>query len=373
MTQIMSQNNPNAFKNRIDAQLLKRIGSAIQKEYPEFGRQKLNSLEKKLKPLELKPRIKCIRDELKRLLPADYLESLRILVASTDSGTLNGFDLWPYTEFIQTFGLDHPVESLNALKKLTPLFTSEFAVRPFLISHPKKTLDHLMKCTSDPHPHVRRWVSEGTRSRLPWGEKLAPFIQDPSPSLKLIEKLKYDSDLYVRKSVANHLNDLGKDHPQTLIKTLKEWNQNIPIEHVEKIKWITRHALRTLIKKGNSSALKLIGVESKAKIKISPLQLNPKVVFQGKSFNFVFQIQSQSEQQQKLVIDYLIYFQTSSSRLSPKVFKLKTFILNKKETKLITKNHSLKKITTRTYYPGKHKLEIQINGKIYASETWTLK
>ncbi len=362
-----------AFKNWINADVVKRISGSIQKAYPAFDHSSFKRVSAKLGPFELKARVHLIRDALIEHLPKSFPEVSRILLASLENSDLDGFELWPYSELIAHRGLEHPTIAYRALKKLTPRFTSEFAIRPFLNLYPDETLAFLQSCVDDSSVDVRRWVSEGTRSRLPWGARLPAFVKDPRPTLKIIESLKYDDELYVRKSVANHLNDVAKDNPDQVIKTLSRWKREAKnTAHAEKIEWITRHALRTLIKSGNSDAMKLIGVDGDAQIELGSLELARKHIRMNEKLEFRFEIASKSNQEQKLVIDYVIHHRKSNGSTSPKVFKLKTFALPARGKLSIAKQHSVKPITTRKYYSGMHGLEIQVNGRILARVDWKL-
>ena len=364
--------NPNAFKLWIDRRVLTRIGKEISNVYPEFDRKRLIAIAPKLDSLELKPRVLLIRDELRALLPPDFLQALKILLASTKAGKLSGFTLWPYTEFIQTFGLAHREPALAALATLTELFTAEFAVRPFLQKETTQTLNFLKKCARSSNPHQRRWASEGSRPRLPWGIKLDIFIKEPSRTLEILELLKNDDERYVRKSVANHLNDISKDHSALVVKTLKRWNKNADESHREKISWITRHALRTLIKRGDVGALSAIGASANAKVKVSNLNLGTYKFETGDRIQIQFQLRSLAKKNQRVVVDYVIHFMKSNGKTTPKVFKLKAFDLAAGGRLEITKAHHLKKITTRRYYTGAHALEIQVNGTVHARAEWLL-
>lgn len=365
MPQKGDSSQDSAFKNWMNAELVKKISNHIRHHYPEFNSKKFEELSKKLHALELKARTRLIAQNLQEHLPADYSKALRILLLAAEkpksaTAALKGFDLWPFTEFIQLHGLKNAEESLEALTVLTQKFTSEFAVRPFLIHHTELSLKYLNDLTDHPVHHVRRWVSEGTRPRLPWGEQLPHFIKDPTPTLKLLEKLKYDDELYVRKSVANHLNDISKDNPETTIKTLTRWKKDAPKEHQEKIDWITRHALRGLIKKGDPKALKLIGVNTEMNLKIRDFKVDKKSIKVGDKIHFEFEIESKHKGM--AVIDYVIHYRKARGE-SGKVFKLTTKNLKPKEQVHIKKSHSFKPVTTRVLYPGTHHVEILANGK----------
>jgi 3-methyladenine DNA glycosylase AlkC len=364
--------NENALKHLFGLELLKRVSESLSEIYPSFDRKHFQGLMPVLKPLEMKPRVRFLRDELKKLLPPDYPKALGILVKSAKSGKLEGFDLWPYTEFVQTYGLEHPELSLDALKEFTQIFTSEWAVRPFVKSHSQKTMKYLLKCAEEKSEHTRRWASEGTRPRLPWGERLQDFVRDPKPTLPILEKLKFDPELYVRKSVANHLNDIAKDHPDFVVKILSKWKKEAGLEHSAKIDWTIRRALRTLIKDGNGGALELIGVSKKTEIKFLEFKIKQKKIKLGDRIDFEFEIHSSSKKSQKLVVDYIVHFVRANKTTTPKVFKLKALELPANGKIEISKSHHVKKVTTREYYPGLHFLEIQINGVVAGKREWKL-
>lgn len=346
------------------------MAEEISHFYPAFPKKEFIKVISRLEELELKARVLLVTQELKKCLPKNYLESLNILMEVMKREKLKGFDLWPFSEYIGQYGLDHFDESLQAMHLLTQKFTAEFAIRPFLLKDSQKALDFLRQCINDSNYHVRRWVSEGTRPLLPWGQRLPEFIADPYEPITLLEQLKYDSETYVRKSVANHLNDISKHHPDLVINILRRWETTCPSIHQDKIQWIKRQALRTLIKRGNKKALELMGVAGPAKVKLSPIVLKKKQLHLGDKLEFQFKLSSIGKKSQKLVIDYLIDFQKANGTTNPKVFKLKTIELQAGETIVINKSHNLRKITTMTYYSGTHKVMIQINGKVLGEKAW---
>lgn len=360
----MKEENPNAFKNFINESVVKNLASALSQSYSKFDSKSFNKLSKELGPLELKARVLLITKNLKTHLPDDYLKALPVLMNAMEKGSLSGFSLWPFSEYISQFGLDHFDESMKAMYKLTQNFTAEFAIRPFILKDHKKVLKQFEKWATDKNVHVRRWVSEGSRPLLPWGQKIPLFVMDPTHTLLLLDKLKFDDELYVRKSVANHLNDISKNHPQVVIEVLRMWQKGASEEDLVKLNWITRHALRTLIKKGHPGALKLMGVDGKAAVRVSDLSLNKKKFKLNDSLEFSFQLTSNGKTTQKLIVDYAIDFMKANGKKGKKVFKLKTIQLDPKEQMTITKKHSLKPITTMKYYPGVHHLYLQVNGHI---------
>lgn len=366
------EENPSAFKHWISPALVKKIADAITSVYPAFDAKAFSKISKDLKDLELKPRVLLIRDSLHKNLPAEYPKAIKILLKAVDNSKLSGFDLWAFTEFVQTYGLDHFEISMKALYQLTQKFTAEFAVRPFVVKYPKETFSQLLKWSSDPNEHIRRWTSEGTRPRLPWGMKLHNSIKDPKDGIKILSNLKFDESLYVRKSVSNHLNDIAKDHPDVVIQTLKSWRKECPEKHLVKLDWIQNQALRSLIKAGYKPALKLMGYGDDALVKLGNLKLNKKKFSLNEVLTFEIEMTSTTSKAQKIAIDYVIHYQKANKKLSPKVFKLKVIELKGKEVFVLKKNHSIKPVTTRKHYPGLHKIEIQINGNILASADWHL-
>jgi 3-methyladenine DNA glycosylase AlkC len=368
----ISPDDSNAFKHMFGPEHLKRLATALYQVHPPFNQKKLTTLSRELSTLEMKPRVQLIRKTLKAALPEKFPSALKILMQSVEAGNLKGFDLWPYTDFIQTYGLNHTKLSLDALKKLTIRFTSEWAVRPFLAKKTSATLAYVLQCAQDKNAHVRRWASEGSRPRLPWGERLNLFIEKPTLTFKILETLKYDTELYVRKSVANHLNDVSKDHPELVTKLLSRWRRNAPAIHHKKIDWIISHALRTLIKQGNPGALKLIGVSAKTEVKLKLFSFEKSTYSLGDKLNFSFILESSSKSSQKLVIDYVIHYMRANDKRSAKVFKLKNIEIAAQQSILIAKSHHLRKVTTRVHYSGMHLLEVQVNGVVVKSCKWNL-
>ncbi len=366
-----TKENPNAFKHQLNLNVVKKIAKTITAQTKDFDSAKFVLLHKNIHELELKARVRLISDSLAKCLPASYPEALKIILLSCKNSQLSGFEFWPYTEFIQTYGLDHFKISMDALSQLTVLFTAEFAVRPFFVKHEKASYAYLIKLTKSKNVHLRRWASEGSRPRLPWGLKLQNAVKNPKSGLQILEKLKFDQELYVRKSVANHLNDISKTHPDLVVETLNKWLK-FPKAHKQSILWIQHQALRTLIKKGYTPALKSIGYGETPKIQIPNMTLNQPTFKIGETLHFKFNIQSKSAKTQNLVIDYSVHFKKSNGGNSEKVFKLKKISLKPRENLIIEKKHNLKQITTRVYYSGVHFIEIQINGKKWIKKSWSL-
>ncbi|MEJ2748452.1 MAG: DNA alkylation repair protein, partial [Anaerolineae bacterium] len=232
---------------------------------------------------------------------------------------------------------------------------------PFIQRYPHQTMKQMLAWSTHEHPGVRRLASEGCRPRLPWGMGLPALKADPSPILPILERLKTDESESVRRSVANNLNDISKDNPDVVITTLQRWQA----DDSDEIRWITSHALRTLIKQGHPAALELLGYPSGAAISIRNFVIEPKIVPFSGSLAFSFELVSESNQPQNLMIDYVIHLRRANGKQTPKVFKLAKKTIQPGETLPFRKNHSFAPVTTRTYYPGEQAIELKINGQLF--------
>lgn len=322
-------------------------------------------------------RLQSISRALEKTLPQDFQEAVGILlkalpepmpVSGDGAGTAH-FIIAPQTAFISRCGQGHVEVSLHALKEMTRRFTAEWDLRLFFEKDPVRVRKVLKKWARDPDQHVRRLVSEGTRPYVPWGKKLAIVEADPSLTLDLLDLLKHDQEEYVRRSVANHLNDLSKKHPDLVVSTLTRWQLESPEVDMAKF---TRHACRTLVKKGHRGALKLLGFDPRPKVELRHFTLASPVVQLGDALAFSFELESTSRRDQQLVVDFLVYFRKANGSLSPKVFKLKNVLLAAGSCLAIEKKHAIRPITTRVYYPGEHRLSIQVNGVELGSKTFKL-
>ena len=320
---------------------------------------------------ELKDRCMQIVAAMEQTFPDDFECSADIIEASLhpevegtefkDAGVndegIQGWAIMAVQEYVGRNGLQQLDRSLELLKEMTKRLTSEFGIRYFLDAFPYETLKKMQVWVKDPNPNVRRLVSEGTRTRLPWGMRLNRFIADPSPVLPLLECLKDDTSEYVRRSVANNLNDLSKDHPDIVVKIARSW---WPDGDGHRRKLI-RHALRTLIKKGDRGALDVLGF-GEAQVNVRSFKMEPNRFSVGQETTLELEIESTAEEAQNLVVDYAVHFQKANGSARPKVFKWTTLTLEPGEIVQKQKRHSFALVTTRNYYPGIHAFEILING-----------
>ncbi len=349
------------FKNLFNADSIRATASEIKSKHPAFQNEDfLACVLPQIESQEMKTRVKTISKALGEFLP-EFPHAVKILTSATKSEKnptgLSGFQVWPFTQFVEDFGGDYWKISLESLKQLTTVMSAEFAIRPFIIAQQDKTLKLLLEWTKSTNVHVRRLCSEGSRPLLPWGQRLKEIQKNPELTLPILRALKNDPELYVRKSVANHLNDITKDHPRLIVEELKKWNREQPKN--KEIYWITRHALRTLIKAGDKNALALLGIKN-ANAKGPKLQINPAAIKMGASITISFQVTAVKKE--KWLIDYIVHHKKANGTHSPKVFKWTERQVVKGPISLL-KKHSFKKITTRKYHTGEHYIEIQLNGK----------
>lgn len=354
-----------SFSAVLNERTVKALGLRLKGQDSSFDvRRFLADID--LSDLKFGARISHITDALDRHLPKDFKKSAGMLVKSlppaipeSQAGTTfaDHFIVMPMAAYIARHGLEHRhfEVSMKALKTMTMSFSSENAIRPFLESYPDKTLAYLLDCTKDPNVHVRRWASEGSRPRLPLSKPIGAFIRDPRLVFPILESLRDDTHLYVRRSVANSLNDVSKDHPDVLVRLLSQWQKNATDERL----WIIRHALRTLAKRAHPKALELLGY-GWCQVEVQDFQYSKSVVL-GSDLEFSFKL-SNLGPKTSLLVDYVVVFKKQKSS-SEKVFKLKKIALNKGETVTLSGKRRLDHFSTRKMYPGHHKIILQINGQ----------
>jgi 3-methyladenine DNA glycosylase AlkC len=372
-----------AFKNLIHAGTVADIATHLRRVQPRFEAAAFSALAcEGLEALEFKGRARHIAAALAQTLPADFGRAADALEAAlgppgegdegqippTSERGLGGWAVWPLAEFVADRGLDHPQRALQALHALTQRFTAEWAIRPFIERHPQLVFETLGRWTRDPSAHVRRLVSEGSRPRLPWGLQLRSLIADPTPTLVLLEALQDDPSAYVRRSVANHLNDIAKDHPALVARWLAT---HLPQASPQR-RALLRHASRTLIKRGDPAVLKAWGLGQPLKGAAS-LAVAPKRLRLGDTLAMTVTLQSHAARAQKLVVDYAVHHVKANGTTAPKVFKGWNLELAAKEAKTLARRHAVRPITTRTYHAGRHEVDLRVNGAIVARAYFDLK
>ncbi len=262
---------------------------------------------------------------------------------------------------------DHRDRALDLLEEATKRFSMEFYIRPFLNRWPGETLVRLETWAGHDNYHVRRLVSEGTRPRLPWAKKVEI---DPLTPLPLLNQLHADPTRYVTRSVANHMNDISKLHPDHVLETLAAWKKAARQDPKE-LAWMTRHALRTLIKDGHPGAMEMLGYRADADITLEALTLTPDPVSIGGKA--VLEITLSAAEPTPVLVDYLLWFHRPNGAEASKVFKLKQAEITAGAPLLLKKTHVFKgNATTFTLHPGPHKISVQVNGRILGDLDFTL-
>jgi 3-methyladenine DNA glycosylase AlkC len=354
------------LKHSFGPDVPRRIAAQVSAVYAGFPAQAfLDDVLAGYDALELLPRGAAIAAALRRHLPASYPAALEILMASLGPRAerpaaegMAAFFYLPHTRFVGDYGLDDFGVSMRALHELTQRFTAEFAIRPFLVQHTERTLRQLRAWATDPSAHVRRLASEGTRPRLPWAPRLRMFQHEPAPVLALLELLKDDPELYVRRSVANNLNDIGKDHPALLAATAARWLEGAGPDRT----WLVRHALRALVKQGDPAALELMGAGEVAHVALESIELAPSAPVIGDAVKLRYVLRHHGTRRQRLLVDLRVHFVKADGGTRPKVFKLAVADAEPGEALQLAKTVSVRQHTTRTHYPGLHRLELLVNG-----------
>ncbi len=356
------------------------LADLFVKVYPDFDKHIFHKdVMGTLLSLELKQRIAHIAQCLEKQLPNDFEKAcvciVKALPAKLDpkktDNDFGDFIFAPLGEYVVRNGLSRRYvhTSLATLREITMRFSMEDAIRSFLNEFEKETMEVMEQWVHDDNYHVRRLVSEGTRPLLPWSKRVTLPLTAPLPFLDILHA---DKTRYVTRSVANHINDIAKIEPDLVIQTLTQWKKEGK-QDAKELDWIIRHSLRTLLKKGNKDALRMLGYKIQPKITLERFSLSESStkIAPGETLSFSFDIIA--KQNEKLMIDYVIDFVKANGKTKPKVFKLQKLVLQKGELVTLQKHHLFQKdATTYTYYQGVHTLSIQINGNKLYSTSFTL-
>lgn len=361
------------FKNRVGPDAIQQISAAVSRAWPaegvafaadDFRRAALAGLD----ALELKARVVHVADTLAAHLPP-FERAIPILLATlgepadpeapdaaNDGGGLRGFAAWPLLRYVARHGIDDPSRALPALGEMTGRMSAEFAVRPFLLTHPEIAWQAVDGWSTHADVHRRRLASEGTRPRLPWGVRLTPSVADPTRGLQVIERLVDDPQLYVRRSVANHLNDVSKDHPDRALTVAERWSAGVSPDRA----WVVRHALRTRLKAADPRALTIIG-RPPADVAVEGLTADGAVA-RGDKLPFAFDLYNRQQTPAPLRVDYLLHRVLKSGKRSAKAYSVGDMTLAPGERRAVARSHDFRRVSTRTLYPGTHRIEIRVNG-----------
>lgn len=351
-----------ALKEIFNAERLQHIASEMSAVYPAFkAKAFLKHAQDGLAELSVMQRMARVSESLHAVLPLDYegsLERLFELAPRLNSG----FVSMCLPHYVASYGGHAFDTSMNALKYFTTFGSSEFAIRHFLRSDLERTLEHMHDWAHDENHHIRRLASEGSRPRLPWSFRLEPIQANPQLTAGILERLKADESLYVRKSVANHLNDVTKVHPEWVLDTIEGWS--LENKHTA---WIAKHALRSLIKQGENRALTMIGAGAKAEVELLDVRVEPTVVRLGDAITLSFVMKSTVAHEQRLVIDYAIDYVKANGGVSRKVFKLKMVELAGFASEVVRRKQVIKDFTTRKHFVGRHGVWVMVNGDVLGS------
>ena len=357
------------------------LAGHLERLVTRFDRERFeSSILQELESLELKARAQLIADHVHIALPDERAERLRILKAMlhpvadyeadglSDDNGIRGWGVLPLSMVVGQHDVKDFEGSLSLLAEMTKRFSAEFAVRYFLLADQTKALAIMGAWVTDPSRHVRRLLSEGTRPRLPWAMQLPKLMDDPSPMLPFLEALRDDDEECVRRSVANHLNDIAKDHPDLVARMANEWMKGANRNRER----LVRHACRTLIKQGHPVALQAFGL-FRPDLELESLTIDTPNVNLGGALNFSATVRSTSDKHQPLGVDYLVHFRKANGRLGGKVFKWTKFTMAPGEVRVLKRSHPIRLITTRRYYTGQQGLSLRINGRDFGYVEFDLK
>ena len=341
------------LKNMFQEETMRKFAYTLHSYDEDFQVERFLKLvfDEEWETLELKARCRKISISLGKCLPSNYQMAIDILEKAVSGYSFAIF----FPDFVEVVGLDDWDISIKVLERNTQYWSSEFAVRAFILKDEKRMMKQMLVWTTHESEHVRRLASEGCRPMLPWGQSIPQFKKDPSPILPILEALKKDDALYVRKSVANNLNDISKTHPQLVIDLMKTW-----IGKDERTDWIIKHGCRSLLKKGNLEIMQLFGYQAINQVHIKEFHLEKDTIAIGEELVFMFDIVS--DQDIKIRIEYGIDYIKANGKTNQKIFKLSEVSLKAGKQLSYVRKQSFKDTSVRKHYTGKHTLTLIING-----------
>jgi len=356
------------LKNHFDRALVELLATRLLEAHPSFDSNGFTeTLVAGFPDLELKDRINLVADQLRANLPNDYATALEIVTRVAETDGIDGFTAWPLCSFVERHGLTDPPASLAAMEQLTRQFSCEFAIRPFLEHHLELTRASLRAWATSDDEHVRRLPSEGTRPYLPWGPKVQALLDDPEIGIELLHQLRHDPSETVRRSVANHLNDIARNHPNRVVEICADWSTDPAIEP-----GMIRHALRSLVKKGDPGALGVLGFTTSAEVSVDSFAVTPSSISLGSSISLTAAMSSTATSDQRLVVDFVMHHVGANGTTSRKVFKWTTIDLASGESIDLHKTRKIATASTRRYHAGLHRVELQVAGAVVAEAAFDL-
>lgn len=360
-----------ALKDIYSESFYENFSDTLQQTIPSFDEETFIELifNDKFSSYELKNRMQHTAKVLHNFLSDDFHEAtiqikeiIKNLKKSSQKQLSLEFMFFP--DYIARYGLDHFDSAVSAMEFITPFTSCEFAVRPFILKYDQKMLDQMLTWSDHENHHVRRLSSEGSRPRLPWAMALSPLKENPAPILPILENLKQDPSEYVRRSVANSLNDISKDNPDVVKEIAAQWLGITP--HTDAL---VKHGCRSLLKQADTDVLNFFGFSSK-KLECTNFVIHTPVVKMGDALEFSFSVKNNDRIARSLRLEYAVYFRKKNGSLSKKVFKISEREMTSGEHLSIDRKQSFRPISTRTYYPGEHKVSVIVNGKESATESF---
>ncbi|TIH38629.1 DNA alkylation repair protein [Subtercola vilae] len=368
-----------------------RLAEVMGRAVPGNGFAATSASVAELGPLSLRQRSDLLKDALLSDLPGSAAALDAAIRSALSDAAFTGWMIWPVTEAVTSRALEARTgfeggsrggsgsgssadadstfdAAMVLLADLTPRLTAEFAIRPLLEADLGRALPIIRSWSQSPNEHVRRLASEGTRAFLPWAKRVQALLAQPESTLPIITALYRDESEYVRRSVANHLNDLSRQNPDLAARVAAEWMHS-PDQNTPKL---VRHAMRSLIKKGHPAALALFGFAEAHGVEVSGLTLGASAVAVGGELPFTVTLTNPTAAPVKLVVDYIVHHRKANGSQTAKVFKLQALTLDALQSVTLTRRHSFKRITTRVYHSGAHAIEVQVNGSASGRSAFTL-
>lgn len=373
------------FKNMYNEQFFDRFTKDLKLVINDFDAREFVSriMDDEWENRELKQRCRHITTVLKEFLPTDYKDAIAKILELLDyvKSTYPDFSVIDDEKFgltleygaildnyVEQYGLDDYETSIRAIEKITQFTSCEFAVHPFIIKYPDEMMKQMLLWSKHEHWGVRRLASEGCRPRLPWAMALPNLKENPAPIIPILENLKNDPSRFVRLSVANNLNDIAKDNPETVIDLVKKWRGES-----KEVDWIIKHGCRTLLKQGNPEMMELFGFDSVIEnISIDNFQIPTPKVKVGDSLEFSFKLLNHNDKKVRIRLEYAIYYQKANGTLTKKVHKISEKEYAADSVTQITRRHSFRVVTTRKLHLGLHQIAVIINGNEFEKYSFEL-
>lgn len=352
-----------AMDELINPAMIEHLRSSLAAVEPTLNSSALEQVGSGLDGMRLRDRVDLVRDALLSDLPAGFAATRRIVDGALTVPEFQGWAIWPVTEFVTARALEDGStaafdDGMGLLSRLTVRLSSEFAIRDMLVARPERALEISRTWTAHENEHVRRLASEGTRAYLPWAKRVPWLIAHPEATRGILDALYRDPSEYVRRSAANHLNDLSRVDPAVVTRVARGWAEDADA-HTPRV---IRHGLRTLIKNADPEALALVGYHGDSIRVDRPRVANGVVRVDEDALTFTALVTNDGDAVASVAIDYAIGFRRANGTTSMKTFKLASRMLAPGESVTVAKTHSFRRITTRTYYPGRHVVTVQANG-----------